>query len=128
MAQTRPLLAGALQDRVNTTPVHDHSVRVQPDYVTVVNPRRQYVEVCPAFCKMLGYAQEELLGKTYDEITVPRTNNIPLVLETFLKVGHMSGIWVLQHRRGTKLFVRYESIIRSDGLFESQMELFAAGA
>jgi PAS domain S-box-containing protein len=128
MAQVRPFFAGALQDRMSTTLVRDHALRVQPEYVTVVNPRRQYVEVSPAFCKLLGYTQEELIGKTYDEITVPRTNNIPLVLEMFLKIGHMSGIWVFRHRRGTKLFVRYESIIRDDGLFESQMELFAAGA
>ncbi len=46
----------------------------------------------------------------------------------FLQVGHMSGIWVLTHRSGTKLFVRYESVLRKDGLFESQMELLAAGA
>jgi len=77
---------------------------------------------------LLGYSQEELLGKTYDEITAPRTNNIPMVLEMFLQVGYMSGIWVLSHRSGTKLFLRYESVIRKDGLFESQMELFAAGA
>ena len=128
MAQLRPLLAGRLQDQTISTPVRDHSMRVQPEYVTVVNSRRRYVEVSPTFCKLIGYSQEELVGKTYDEITVPRTNNIPLVLDMFLKVGYMSGIWVLAHRSGTKLFVRYESVIRKDGLFESQMELFAAGA
>jgi PAS domain S-box-containing protein len=128
MAQLRPFPAGRFQEQICSTPVRDHSVRVQPEYVTVVNSRRRYVEVSPTFCKLLGYTQEELLGKTYDEITVPRTNNIPLVLEIFLKVGYMSGIWVLAHRSGTKLFVRYESVIRKDGLFESQMELLAAGA
>ena len=128
MAQTRPFFAGALQNRNYSIPVRDHSVRVQPEFVTVVNPNRRFVEVSPTFCKLLGYTQDELLGKAYDDITVPRTNDIPGVLEMFLKVGYMSGIWVLSHRRGTKLFVRYESVIRGDGLFESQMELFAAGA
>jgi PAS domain S-box-containing protein len=128
MAQLKPVLAGSLLDRTYSTPVRDHSARVQPEFVTVVNSRRRYVEVSPTFCKLLGYTQDELLGKTYDEITAPRTNNIPMVLEMFLKVGYMSGIWVLSHRGGTKLFVRYESVIRKDGLFESQMELFAAGA
>ena len=128
MAQLKPVLAGSLLDRTYSTPVRDHSVRVQPEFVTVVNSRRRYVEVSPTFCKLLGYTQDELLGKTYDEITAPRTNNIPMVLEMFLKVGYMSGIWVLSHRGGTKLFVWYESVIRKDGLFESQMELFAAGA
>jgi PAS domain S-box-containing protein len=128
MAQLRPVLAGRLQDQTYSAPVRDHSARVQPEYVAVVNSRRRFVEVSPAFCKLLGYTQEELLGKSYDEVTVPRTNNIPLVLEMFLKVGYMSGIWVFSHRSGTKLFVRYESVIRKDGLFESQMELLAAGA
>ena len=128
MAQLKPFLAGNHRDQNNSTPIRDHVVRVQPEYVTVVNSRRRYVEVCPAFCKLLGYTQEELLGKSYDDITVPRTNNIPQVLEMFLQVGYMSGIWVLAHRSGTKLFVRYESVIRKDGLFESQMELLAAGA
>jgi PAS domain S-box-containing protein len=128
MAQLRTILASSLQDQICSTPVRDCLVRVQPDYVTVVNSRRKFVEVSPAFCKLLGYTEEELIGKTYDEITVPRTNDIPLVLEMFLKIGYMSGIWVLAHRSGTKLFVRYESVIRKDGLFESQMELLAAGA
>ena len=128
MAQLKPFLAGTLQDRPFSTPARDHSARVQPEYVTVVNSRRKFVEVSPAFCKLLGYTQDELIGKSYDDVTVPRTNNIPLVLEMFLQVGHMSGIWVLTHRSGTKLFVRYESVLRKDGLFESQMELLAAGA
>jgi PAS domain S-box-containing protein len=128
MAQLRPFLAGSVLEQTYSQGSRDHSVRVQPDYVTVVNSRRRFVEVSPAFCKLLGYTQEELLGKLYDDITVPRTNNIPMVLNMFLKVGYMSGIWVLSHRSGTKLFVRYESVIRKDGLFESQMELFAAGA
>jgi PAS domain S-box-containing protein len=128
MAQLKPFLSGTLQDQPFSSPTRDHSARVQPEYVTVVNSRRKFVEVSPAFCKLLGYSENELIGKAYDDVTVPRTNNIPLVLEMFLQVGHMSGIWVLSHRGGTKLFVRYESVIRQDGLFESQMELLAAGA
>ena len=95
MAQLKPFLAGTLQDQPFSAPARDHSARVQPEYVTVVNSRRKFVEVSPAFCKLLGYTQDELLGKSYDDVTVPRTNNIPLVLEMFLQVGHMSGIWVL---------------------------------
>jgi PAS domain S-box-containing protein len=128
MAQLKPFLSSTLPDQTYSTPARDHSARVQPEYVTVVNSRRRFVEVSPAFCKLLGYTQDELIGKAYDDVTVPRTNNIPLVLEMFLQVGHMSGIWVLHHRSGTKLFVRYECVIRKDGLFESQMELLAAGA
>ncbi len=128
MAQSTPFFAGSLQDRTFASPVRDPSARVQPDYVTVVNARRKFVEVSPAFCKLLGYTQEELLGRSYDEFTVPRTNDIPLVLDMFLKIGYMTGIWVFAHRSGTKLFVRYESVIREDGLYETHLELLGAGA
>jgi PAS domain S-box-containing protein len=106
----------------------DHRSRVQPEYTTVVNPRRQFVEVSPSFCKLLGYTQGELIGRSYDEFTVPGTSNIPSVLELFLQNGHMEGIWVLAHRSGTKLFVRYEASLRKDGFYESRMQLLAAGA
>ena len=128
MAHLDPSLVGTFHDQPFSSCSTDHSAPVRPQYVTVVNARRKFVEVSPAFCKLLGYTEEELLGKSYDEFTVPGTNNIPLILNIFLKVGYMSGIWVFAHRRGTKLFVRYESRIRSDGLYQTHLELLGAGA
>ena len=128
MAHLSSSLASTFLERSNLPRSTDHAARVQPEFVTVVNSQRRFVEVSPAFCKLLGYNEDELLGKSYDEVTVPRTNNIPLILNIFLKVGHMSGIWVFAHKRGTKLFVRYEAYIRKDGLYETHLELLGAGA
>ena len=128
MASFRPSLATFQEEVLSSRAPIEHSTRVQPEFVTIVNARRKFVEVSPAFCKLLGYTQEELLGKSYDDVTVPRTNNIPQILDIFLQVGRMSGIWVFAHRSGTKLFVRYESVIRKDGLFETHLELLGAGA
>jgi PAS domain S-box-containing protein len=105
-----------------------HSSRVEPDYVTVVNAKRKYVEVSPSFCKLLGYREDDLIGRSYDEFTAPKTSNIENILAIFQKVGYMEGIWVLVHRSGTKIFVRYQAFIRQDGLYESHMELIGAGA
>ena len=77
---------------------------------------------------MLGYTAEQLVGRSYDEFTVPRTCNIPSVLQLFQKNGYMEGIWVFANRSGTKLFVRYEAVLREDGLYETRMELLGAGA
>jgi PAS domain S-box-containing protein len=102
--------------------------RVEPQYIIVVNKSRKFVEVSPAFCQLLGYSETELIGKSYDEVTVPRTNDIQTILELFLKTSYMHGIWVFAHRGGTKILVRYEAFIRQDGLYESHMELIGAGA
>lgn len=108
-------------------PAHGR-VNVLPDYTTVVNKSRRYIEVSDSFCKLLGYTREELIGRKYDDFTAPRTNDIPVVLELFIATGYMHGLWVLVHRTGTKILVRYESWIRPDGTYQCCMELLGAGA
>jgi PAS domain S-box-containing protein len=39
--------------------------------VAITDPERRYVAVNEAMCQMLGYARDELLGKTWTEITHP---------------------------------------------------------
>jgi len=101
---------------------------VRPQYVVIVDANRRYVDVSDSFCKLLGYSREALIGKQYDEFTVPGTTDIPVVFELFAIAGYMHGIWVLANRSGTHLLVRYEAWRRSDGLIEGQMELLGAGA
>jgi PAS domain S-box-containing protein len=101
---------------------------VRPQYVVIVDANRRYADVSDSFCKLLGYPRQELIGKKYDEFTVPGTTGIPVVFDLFAKTGYMHGIWVLVNRSGTHLLVRYEAWRRSDGRIESQMELLGAGA
>jgi PAS domain S-box-containing protein len=118
----------SFSDHLSLKVSSEHAASIQPEYVTVVNERRKFVEVSPAFCKLLGYTEEELIGKSYDAVTVPRTNHIPAVLQLFHRTGYMTGIWVFAHKTGTKLFVRYETFLRKDGLYETHLELLGAGA
>jgi PAS domain-containing protein len=122
------LFVSALSENQPGTINPEQSVRVQPQYVTVINAKRKFVEVSPSFCKLLGYREDELIGKLYDEVTMPGTNHIPITWQLFMTTGYLFGIWVFAHRRGTKLFVRFEAFARADGLYESHMELLAAGA
>jgi PAS domain S-box-containing protein len=104
------------------------SADVLPEYTALVDRNRKYVQVSDSFCKLLGYQREELIGRKYDDLTAPRTNNVQTVFDLFMKSGYMHGIWILVHRRGTRILVRYEAWLRPDGLTESQMELLGAGA
>jgi PAS domain S-box-containing protein len=100
---------------------------LNPEYTTVVGPDREYIEVSTEFCKLVGYDREELIGKKYDELTAPNTNDIQAVLRLFIKLGYMHGLWMLISRRGTRILVRYESWVRSDSLIESRMEVLGTG-
>jgi hypothetical protein len=70
----------------------------------------------------VGYKREELIGKRYDELTAPNTNDIPAIFKLFTKSGYMHGLWMLVNRQGKNILVRYESWIRSDSMIEGRME------
>lgn len=54
--------------------------------ITNVSNEHKFIAVNPAFCKMLGYSEKELLGKTFIDITHP--DDIKISLE------NNSKIWV----------------------------------
>src|SRR6202011_5959436 len=99
---------------------------VAADYTTVVDGDRKYIEVSDSFCQLVGYRREELIGKRYDELTAPGTNDIPTVFRLFVKHGYMHGLWMLVHRTGTRVLVRYEAWVRPDCGIQSKMELVSA--
>jgi PAS domain S-box-containing protein len=96
---------------------------VRADYTAVVDGDRRYVEVSDTFCQLLGYRREELIGKRFDDLTAPGTNDIPSVFRLFVSQGYMQGLWVLVSRTGTTILVRYESWVRSDCYIQGNMEL-----
>jgi len=103
------------------------SCEVKPEFVTVVDSDRRFVQVSDSFCQLLGYRREELIGKPYDNVTAPNTNDIQTVFNLFSELGYMHGLWMLASRRGTRVLVRYESWIRPDSYIEGHMEAVGAG-
>jgi len=100
---------------------------VKPEFVTIVDCDRRFVQVSDSFCQLLGYRREELIGKPYDDVTAPNTNDIQTVFNLFAELGYMHGLWMLASRRGTRVLVRYESWIRPDSYIEGRMEAIGAG-
>jgi PAS domain S-box-containing protein len=97
--------------------------QVTPAYTTVVDNTRTYVDASQTFCQLVGYARAELLGMRYDHLTAPNTADIPATYNLFSKLGYMHGLWVLLHRTGYRILVRYESWLRKDTHIESNIEL-----
>lgn len=113
---------------IPTQTMPEFNARVLPDYTVVVDSDRRYIEVSDGFCNVLGYRKEQLIGKRFDTVTAPRTNDIPIVFELFMRLGYMHGIWILVHRTGTRILVRYEAWLRPDHQIECNMELLGGGA
>jgi PAS domain-containing protein len=97
--------------------------QVASTYTTVVDNDRKYVQVSDSFCELLGYNSEELIGKRYDEVTAPKTCEIPAIFNLFKRLGYMQGLWMLVHRTGQRILIRYESWLRADSFIESNIEV-----
>ncbi len=97
--------------------------QIRPDYTTVVDCERRYIDVSDSFCELVGYKREELLGKKYDDLTAPDTNDVHTIFRLFIRDGYMHGLWMLVHRTGVRVLVRYDSWVRPDCLIQSNMEL-----
>jgi PAS domain-containing protein len=98
---------------------------VAPAYTTLIDGERRYVQVSNAFSELLGYKSEELIGRRFDEITAPKTSDIPTIFGLFKKLGYMQGLWLFAHRTGQRILIRYESWLRPDSLIESNIEVVA---
>ena len=97
--------------------------RVPPTYTTVVDQDRKYVEVSQSFSELVGYKIEELIGTQYDHLTVPNTADILTTYNLFTRLGYFHGLWMLNHRSGYRILIRYESWLRADRNIQSNIEL-----
>ena len=96
---------------------------VPPTYTAVVDQDRKYVRVSESFSELLGYQAEELIGTRYDHLTALNTADIPTTYTLFSQLGYMHGLWVLIHRRGYHILIRYEAWLRPDKNIRSNIEL-----
>ena len=120
----RKLVESLYQDPTNTSTSRP---KVKPDYTTVIDSDRRYVEVSDSFCKLVGYKREDLIGKRYDDLSAPNTNDISVIFDLFIRLRYMHGLWMLVSRNGARILVRYESWLRPDSLIQGNMEVIGAG-
>lgn len=93
----------------------------------VVDRGGNYVEVSEAFCKLLGYPREKMMGMKYADLTAPGSADAATVKLLFERCGYMHGLWLLLTREGTRVLVRYESWGRPDSLIQTDLEVIGAG-
>jgi PAS domain S-box-containing protein len=97
---------------------HGHP-EISGKYVAYVDADRRYIWVSDGFCQLLGYIREELLGKTIEQVTYPQTSEVPVQFEEFRKAGRQQGKFILQHRDGSAVPVRFKAQVLPDGCMVS---------
>ncbi len=96
---------------------------VPPTYTVVVDHDRKYVHVSKSFCELVGYEVRDLIGTRYDPLTAPNTTDIPTTHDLLSRLGYMHGLWMLVHRTGYRILIRYEAWLRPDTNIQANIEL-----
>jgi len=104
-------------------PASSRGDHVEPIYTAVVDSDRKYVEVSENFCELVGYKREELIGTRYDRLTALDTTDIHTTYTLFDNLGYMHGLWMLVHRTGYRILIKYEAWLRADANIQSNIEV-----
>lgn len=97
--------------------VRDHKhEELSSEYVVVVDRDRHYTFVTDAVCDLLGFGRGELIGRQIEEITHGKKGaDVEKQFEDFVRTGHMEGEFVLRHRSGRPIPIRYSARVQPDG-------------
>jgi PAS domain S-box-containing protein len=103
-----------------------HHAEIRSQYTALIDLERKYIEVSDTFCRLLGRTRTELIGHRFDEVTAPNSVDIQAVYDVFMRAGYSHGLWLLVHRTGTRILVRYDALLSEDKIVV-RMELAGAG-
>src|SRR3954463_6471405 len=100
--------------------LHSTSRAFSSEYIAVVDSQRRYVDVTDGVCQLVGYEKEELLRMSIGALTHPSVSNAPQLFEQYVRDGFQEGNFVLQHKSGAPVHIRYRAKILKDGSYAAE--------
>lgn len=91
-----------------------------------VDRDRRYVHASDAACKLVGYDRTDLLGMKIEDLTYPGTADTATMFVRYLQDGSQTGEYVLRHKSGAPVHVRYRALVLPDGCLVSQLRKLPA--
>jgi PAS domain-containing protein len=92
---------------------HAHAELQGAEYVVFADVHRRYTDCSEAVCRLLGYSRHELLRMTIDDVSY--SADVSKRFEQFIRQGSQDGEFVLRHKNGSPVPIRYQSFVFTDG-------------
>jgi len=112
-------LLGALDEVLRFQ--HHHHKEFESDLVVFVDPERRYIDATLRACELIGYRRDELIGLRIDDVSVD-PGEVKGQFAKYLLDGEQRGIFLLRHRDGHVVPVRYRSLVLPDGCMAAEWE------
>jgi CheY-like chemotaxis protein len=99
---------------------HSHP-ELQNQYVVFADSARRYLDCTDGVCELLGYRRMDLMGMGIEDISYLPEKAAPLFTQ-FRQQGALEGEYVLRHRAGTPVRIRYHAHAFQDGCMAAVWE------
>jgi PAS domain-containing protein len=93
---------------------HAHPELHAAEFVVFTDASRRYVDCTDGVCRLLGYDRAEILAQTIDDVSFHGSEVSKLFAE-YLQRGQMNGEYVLRHKNGAPIPIRYRAFVFADG-------------
>ncbi len=99
---------------------HEHE-ELQSKYVVFADSRRRYVDCSDAVCDLIGYSRPELLDRSIEDVSRD-LNQVVNLFEDFRRQTMQSGEFLVIHKEGRSISLRYDSYFFCDGCIAAVWE------
>jgi len=93
---------------------HHHPEVEGQEFVVFTDSARHYVDCTDGVCRLLGYSRGEMLERSIDSVSFHDVQVSKLFAE-YLERGQLDGEFVLKHKSGKPVPIRYRAFVFRDG-------------
>jgi PAS domain-containing protein len=93
---------------------HSHPEVEDAEFVVFANPSRRYVDCTDGVCRLLGYERSEMLARSIENVSF-HEGEVSKLFAEYLRRGKMDGEFVLRHKDGNPIPIRYRAFVFDDG-------------
>ena len=93
---------------------HRHPEADGAEFVVFTDPSRRYLDCTDGVCRLLGYERSEMLARTIENVSF-HDREVSKLFAEYLRRGKMDGDFVLRHKDGDPIPIRYRAFVFADG-------------
>jgi hypothetical protein len=100
---------------------HGHVEVQSKRYVIFADLNRRCIDCSDGVCNLLGYAKAEMLTKAIDNLSY-FSSDVPPAFDRFMRSSALEGPYLLRHKSGRPLSIRYRAWAFPDGCLAAVWE------